>query len=125
MTASEEQRTRGLAAREQLMGQAWVSSADATPGLALFTERAREWVWGTAWGDATLELRLKSVTTLSILIAQGALDELRAHAAGALRAGLLDPDQLRSLALHATCYVGFPSGRHAMVVIDDVIASAG
>lgn len=102
------------------MGDAWVSGADATPGLAAFTERAIDQVWSTAWTAPGLELRLKSVVTISVLTTLGHLDELRAHAAGALRASLLTAEELRAIVLHATPYVGFPAGRHAMVVVDEV-----
>ena len=125
MTADEGQRAQGLAVRARIMGDDWVSSAGQSPGLAAFTERAIDQVWSTAWTAPALELRLKSVTTISVLAALGHLDELRAHAAGALRAGLLDAAELRALILHALPYVGFPAARHAMVVVDEVVQAAG
>lgn len=119
------QRAEGRAVRARIMGDDWVSSAGQGPGLAAFTERAIDQVWSTAWTSPDLELRLKSVTTISVLAALGHVDELRAHAAGALRAGLLDAGQLRALVLQALPYIGFPAARHAMVVADEVIAAAG
>ena len=118
------QRAAGLAVRAQIMGEGWVSAAAQSPGLAAFTERAIDQVWAVAWTSPALELRLKSVTTISVLAALGHLDELRAHAAGALRAGLLDAGELRALVLQALPYIGFPAARHAMVVADEVIAAA-
>lgn len=125
MTADDKQRAEGLAARAQIMGEDWVSSAGQSPGLAAFTDRAIDQVWSTSWTAPDLELRLKSVITIAVLAALGHLDELRAHAAGALRAALLDAAELRALVLHALPYVGFPAARHAMVVVDEVIAAAG
>lgn len=125
MTADERQRAEGLAVRARILGDDWVSSAGQSPGLAAFTERAIDQVWATAWTSPALELRLKSVTTISVLAALGHLDELRAHAAGALRAGLLDAAELRAVVLHALPYVGFPAARHAMVVVDEVLQAAG
>jgi alkylhydroperoxidase/carboxymuconolactone decarboxylase family protein YurZ len=125
MTADDKQRAEGRAVRARIMGDDWVSSAGQSPGLAAFTERAIDQVWATAWTAPSLELRLKSVTTISVLAALGHLDELRAHAAGALRAGLLDAAELRALILHALPYVGFPAARQAMVVVDEVVQAAG
>lgn len=125
MTAEDKRRAEGLAVRARIMGDDWVSSSGQSPGLAEFTERAIDQVWATAWTSPALELRLKSVTTISVLAALGHLGELRAHAAGALRASLLDAAELRALVLHALPYVGFPAARHAMVVVDEVIAAAG
>lgn len=123
--STEPKATDGMAVRARIMGDEWVASAEETPGLAAFTRRAVEQVWSTAWTAPELELRLKSVTTIAVLVAGGHLGELRAHAAGALRAGLLDADELRGLVLHALPYVGFPTARHAMVVVDEVVAASG
>ena len=44
------------------------------------------------------------------------------HVAGALRNSLLTPDEVRGIALHLNPYVGYPTARDAMVVIDREIA---
>ena len=121
MTDLDKRHERGIGAREAIMGADWTSSAASTPGLAAFTEHAVEHVWSAVWGDEVLELQQKSLATISALVALGHLDELRPHAAGALRLGLFEPDQLRAVVLHLAPYVGYPQARHAMVLIEDVI----
>lgn len=123
-TGQTERQQRGTEARELIMGSEWTSSAAASPGLAAFTDQAVEHVWGAVWSGETLEMRQKSLVTISALIALGHLDELEPHVAGAMRAGLLSMDELRAAALHLAPYVGYPRARHAMVVIEKVVAAA-
>lgn len=122
---AKSRRERGALARQMIMGEEWASAAKSSRGLAAFTEQAVEHVWCAVWGETSLEMRLKSLSTLSALIALGHLDELRPHVAGALRSDLLTAEELRAVALHLAPYVGYPAARHAMVVIDDVVAALG
>ena len=88
----------------------------------MFTELGIQNIWCGSWLDPTLELRLKSVTTISAMIALRHGGLLGFHVAGALREGLLDAAELRAIAIHLNPYVGYPTARDAMVVIDRVIA---
>lgn len=118
----DPRREEGLAVRARILGQAWDSGSRATPGLEAFTELGIQNIWCGSWIDPTLEIRLKSVTTISALIALRHLALLGFHVAGALREGLLTADEVRALALHLNPYVGYPTAREAMVVIDREIA---
>lgn len=122
---SDSRREQGLAIRARILGEAWEQESRVTPGLAAFTELGIENIWCGTWIDPTLELRLKSVTTISALIALRHTGLLGFHVAGALREGLLTPDEIRALALHLNAYVGYPTARDAMVVIDREIARSG
>lgn len=123
-TSQTDRHQRGIEARELIMGGEWTSSAGSTPGLAAFTDQAVEHVWCAVWSGETLEMRQKSLSTISALIALGHLDELRPHVGGAIRAGLLSVHEVRAVALHLAPYVGYPRARHAMVVIEEVVAGA-
>jgi 4-carboxymuconolactone decarboxylase len=118
----DPRREEGLAIRARILGETWDSGSRTSPGLAAFTELGIQNIWCGSWIDPTLELRLKSVTTISALIALRHLGLLGFHVAGALREGLLTPDEVRALALHLNPYVGYPTARDAMVVIDSEIA---
>ena len=124
MTAAEPdpRREQALAIRAKILGEAWDPASRATPGLEAFTELGIEHIWCGSWIDPTLELRLKSVVTISALIALRHLGLLGFHVAGALREGLLTADEVRAVALHLNPYVGYPAAREAMVVIDREIA---
>jgi alkylhydroperoxidase/carboxymuconolactone decarboxylase family protein YurZ len=115
-------REQALAIRAKILGEAWDSGSTATPGLAAFTELGIQHIWCGSWIDPTLELRLKSVVTISALIAMRHSGLLGFHVAGALREGLLTPDEVRAVALHLNPYVGYPTAREAVVVIDHEIA---
>jgi alkylhydroperoxidase/carboxymuconolactone decarboxylase family protein YurZ len=118
----DPRREQALAVRAKILGEAWDSGSRATPGLAAFTELGIQNIWSGSWIDPALELRLKSVTTISALIAMRHLGLLGFHVAGALREGLLTADEIRAVALHLNPYVGYPTAREAMVVIDREIA---
>jgi 4-carboxymuconolactone decarboxylase len=127
MTAAQSphpdaRREDGLAIRARILGETWDSGSRATPGLEAFTELGIQNIWCGQWLDPALELRLKSVVTISALIAMRHSGLLGFHVAGALREGLLTPEEVRAVALHLNPYVGYPTARDAMVVVDREIA---
>jgi alkylhydroperoxidase/carboxymuconolactone decarboxylase family protein YurZ len=115
---SDQRREQALAIRARILGEAWDADSRTTPGLEAFTELGIANIWCGQWIDPVLELRLKSVVTISALIALRQLGLLGFHVAGALRESLLIPDEVRAVALHLNPYVGYPAARDAMVVID-------
>lgn len=117
----DPRREQGLAVRATIMGAAWDRGSRVSPGLAAFTELGIQNIWCGSWIDPALELRLKSVTTISALIALRHTGLLGFHVAGALREGLLSAAEIRAIALHLNPYVGYPVARDAMVVIDKEI----
>jgi alkylhydroperoxidase/carboxymuconolactone decarboxylase family protein YurZ len=122
MTHPDSDREQALAVRAKILGEAWDSASRTTPGLEAFTELGIQHMWMGQWIDPVLELRLKSTVTISSLIALRHLALLGFHVAGALRNSLLTPDEVRGIALHLNPYVGYPTAREAMVVIDREIA---
>jgi alkylhydroperoxidase/carboxymuconolactone decarboxylase family protein YurZ len=120
MTDPAANRDQALAIRQKIMGDGWVTSVASTPGIESFTEQAIDHLWGGAWVDGTLELRLKSLITITALMSLGHLEELTAHVRGALREGLWTAEELRAVVRHASPYIGYPAGRHAMVVVDEI-----
>jgi alkylhydroperoxidase/carboxymuconolactone decarboxylase family protein YurZ len=114
----DPRREQALAIRARILGEQWDAGSRVTPGLAAFTELGIEHMWMGQWIDPVLELRLKSTVTISSLIALRHLGLLGFHVAGALREGLLSPQEVRGIALHLNPYVGYPVARDAMVVID-------
>jgi alkylhydroperoxidase/carboxymuconolactone decarboxylase family protein YurZ len=119
----DPRREQALAIRARILGESWDAGSRVTPGLAAFTELGIEHMWMGQWIDPVLELRLKSTVTISSLVALRHLALLGFHVAGALRNGLLSPDEVRGIALHLNPYVGYPTAREAMVVIDREIAA--
>lgn len=122
MTAADSRREQALQIRNRILGPAWDDESRTSPGLAMFTEAGIEHIWSGSWIDPTLELRLKSTATIVMTIALRHHGLLGVHVAGALRERLLSADELRALAMHLNPYVGYPTTREAMLVIDRVIA---
>jgi alkylhydroperoxidase/carboxymuconolactone decarboxylase family protein YurZ len=119
----DPRREQALAIRARILGDSWDAGSRVTPGLEAFTELGIQHMWMGQWIDPVLELRLKSTVTISSLIALRHLPLLGFHVAGALRESLLSPDEVRGIALHLNPYVGYPTARDAMVVIDREIAA--
>lgn len=118
----DPRREQALAIRARILGESWDAGSRVTPGLDAFTELGIQHMWMGQWIDPVLELRLKSTVTISSLIALRHLGLLGFHVAGALRNGLLTPEEVRGIALHLNPYVGYPTARDAIVVIDREIA---
>jgi 3-oxoadipate enol-lactonase/4-carboxymuconolactone decarboxylase len=118
----DERREQALAIRARILGETWDAGSRTTPGLEAFTELGIQNIWCGQWIDPALDLRLKSVVTISALIAMRHSGLLGFHVAGALRESLLSADEIRGVALHLNPYVGYPTARDAMVIIDREIA---
>ncbi len=120
--ATSDARRRGEELRRQIMGEAWVDNPlPPEDPMSDFGEAAIEHVWTAAWARPGLDLRSKSLCTMTLMIAQKQSEELRAHALGALRSGLFTPDELKEIVLHTAGYIGYPAARHAMQALRDII----
>ena len=117
---------KGDEIRRLIMGEQWVRAAPGgdEDALAHFSSLAAEHVWNTFWVRDGLELRVRSAVTIGALVSLEAGDELKAHVAGALRAGLLTPVEIREAILHLTPYLGYPRVRHAIAQVNDMLAAA-
>jgi 4-carboxymuconolactone decarboxylase len=114
---------KGIAMRRQVAGDVYVDAAlakadDYTADLQkLVTETA----WAMVWTRPGLPPRDRSMVTVSILIAQGKLHELKTHLRGALNNGVTR-DEIKELMLHAAIYAGFPSCLEAFRVAGELFS---
>lgn len=120
-----ERFNQGDAIRRQVMGDAHVerSWGQAGENLQFYLQQGTEIAWGSIWTRPGLDLRTRSVITLSVLIALGRTSEIPGHLRGALNNGLT-PDEIRELLLHVGCYAGFPTGLEASRIADEVLGSS-
>jgi alkylhydroperoxidase/carboxymuconolactone decarboxylase family protein YurZ len=111
---------KGDEVRRLILGEEWVRAAPGgdEDALAHFSALAAEHVWNTFWVRDGLELRLRSVVTIAALVALDATDELEVHVAGALRARLLTPVEIREAILQLAPYLGYPRVRHAIARVN-------
>lgn len=113
----------GLAVRREVLGATYVDDAlhraDAT--TAEFQEFVTRYAWGGIWTRPGLDRRMRSVITLTALVAHGHLAELELHLRAALRNGLTRAEIVEVL-LQTAVYCGVPAANAAFGVARGVLA---
>lgn len=121
----DQQYQDGLRMRKQVMGEDFVDKAFAN--ATEFTMPLQDFVtrnaWGTVWCRDGLDLKTRSLITVSMLTALGRAHELKGHLRGALNNGAT-PEELREVLLHAAVYCGAPLAVEAFRVAQEVVADA-
>lgn len=121
----DQQYKDGLQMRKQVMGEEFVEKAFANADE--FTMPLQEFVtrnaWGTVWCRDGLDLKTRSLITVSMLTALGRSHELKGHLRGALNNGAT-PEELREVLLHAAVYCGAPLAVEAFRVAQEVVKDA-
>lgn len=113
----------GLATRRAVLGDPYVQAAldKATEFTAPLQEAVTRHAWANTWQRPGVDLRTRSIVTVSMLVALGKMHELKTHVRGALNNGVT-PAELQEIFLHAAVYCGFPAAvdafRNAAEVID-------
>ena len=112
----------GLATRRKVLGDAYVDAAlgRVTPFTEPLQESVTKHVWGNTWQRPGLDLRTRSIATVSMLVALGRTHELKIHVRGALNNGVT-PAELQEIFLHAALYCGYPATLDAFRVGSEVI----
>ena len=112
----------GLATRRAVLGADYVDNALAkvTPFTAPLQELVTRHAWGNTWQREGIDLRTRSIVTVSMLVALGRMHELKIHVRGALNNGVTK-EQLQEIFLHASVYCGFPAALDAFRVGAEVV----
>ena len=122
----DEQFEQGLQMRQQVMGEAFVAKAFAN--VDAFTAPLQEFVtrnaWGTTWCRDGLDLKTRSLLTLSMLTALGRTQEIKGHVRGAINNGAT-PGEIREVLLHAAIYCGMPLAIDAFRSAHEVLKEMG
>src|SRR5438445_3461949 len=113
----------GLRMRKQVMGEAFVEKAfaNADDFSAPLQEFVTRNAWGTVWNRDGLDLKTRSMITLSMLTALGRSHEIKGHVRGALNNGVTI-EEIREVLLHATVYCGVPLAIDAFRAAQEVLA---
>lgn len=125
-TPTPQDFNKGMATRRKVMGDDYVDRAlgNATP----FTQPMQEFITRNAWGDVWqrpgLDLRTRSLITVSMLVAMGKQHELKAHVRGALNNGVT-AQEIQELLLHASVYCGVPAAVDAFRTAAEVVDAQG
>ena len=122
----DEQFEQGLQMRQQVMGEAFVDKAFAN--VDAFTAPLQEFVtrnaWGTTWCRDGLDLKTRSLLTLSMLTALGRATEIKGHVRGAINNGAT-MQEIQETLLHAAVYCGFPLAIDAFRSAHEVLKEMG
>ena len=113
---------KGLATRKAVLGAEYVQAAlnkttDFTRPLQdLVTRHA----WGNTWQRDGIDLKTRSIVTVSMLVALGRMHELKIHVRGALNNGVTQAE-LQEIFMHASVYCGFPAALDAFRTAAEVV----
>lgn len=99
-----------------------LASIDAV--TADYQEMITRYAWGGIWTRPGLDRRMRSVITLTALVAHGHLAELELHLRGALRNGLTR-EEIVEVLLQTAIYSGVPAANSAFAVAKRVLAEEG
>jgi 4-carboxymuconolactone decarboxylase len=116
----------GLATRRAVLGHDYVQAAldKATPFNEPLQELVTRHAWGNTWQREGIDLRTRSIVTVSMLVALGKMHELKIHVRGALNNGVT-PAELQEIFMHASVYCGFPAAVEAFRTASEVIDAKG
>ena len=113
----------GMAVRREVLGDEHVdrATAGATDLTRDFQQLITEYAWGAVWTRPGLDRRMRSVVTLTALVAGGHYEELAMHLRAAQTNGLSDAEVAEVL-LQTAVYCGVPAANSAFRVAQQVWA---
>ena len=119
---SDPEFERGLAMRKRVMGEAFVTSAfnNMTPFTEPIQQHITRKAWGDVWQRGTLDLKTRSLITVTMLAALGKQNELKGHVRGALNNGAT-PAELQEVLLQVAVYCGVPTAVEAFRTAASVV----
>ncbi|MFZ6724782.1 carboxymuconolactone decarboxylase family protein [Undibacterium sp. MH2W] len=122
----DKQFNDGLQIRQQVMGEAFVTKAFSN--VDAFTGPLQEFVtrnaWGTVWCRGELDLKTRSLITISMLTALGRSHEIKGHVRGAINNGAT-MKEIQEVLLHASVYCGMPLAIDAFRSAHEVLLEMG
>lgn len=122
----DQQFEDGLQIRKQVMGEEFVTRAFSQNDA--FTAPLQEFVtrnaWGTVWCRDGLELKTRSLVTISMLTALGRAHEIKGHVRGAVNNGA-SMKEIQEVLLHASVYCGMPLAIDAFRSAHEVLKEMG
>ena len=120
---SDESAKKGMEVRTKLFGEKGAQDGDTflrnfDEGFATFLN---EQLFGTIWSRPGLPIKLRSLLTMTALMALGRGPELRLHMRGALNLGI-PPEEIKELIVHVSQYSGVPTAIEGIRAFTEVTA---
>ena len=126
MSDPSEWLARGREIQKKLWGARVASGGAGPPGMQLapeFFQLVRQFCFGMFWGREGLDVKHRSLVTVSQLAALGKLEELKGHLRGALNVGWTK-EELVEVMMHTAVYCGVPAGVNALNAAAEVLQDA-
>ena len=122
---ADDSAKKGMELRARLWGEKAAKDGDAflrsfDEGFATFLN---EQLFGTIWNRPGLPVKLRSMLTLTALMALGRGPELRLHMRGALNLGI-PPEEIKEVIVHVSQYSGVPTAIEAIRAFNEVTTPA-
>ena len=120
---SDDTAKKGMEVRTKLFGEKAAKDGDTflrsfDEGFATFLN---EQLFGTIWSRPGLPIKLRSLLTMTALMALGRGPELRLHMRGALNLGI-PVEEIKELIVHVSQYSGVPTAVEAIRAFNEVTA---
>jgi 4-carboxymuconolactone decarboxylase len=114
MAKTTELFDRGLKARKEVLGEAYVDGAlqGASPFTGDFQTFLTECAWGSVWARPGLDRKTRSMLTIAMLAALGQQEELKLHLRATPRTGV-SRDEVSEILLQVAVYAGVPAANSA------------
>jgi len=122
---ADDSAKKGMELRARLWGEKAAKDGDAflrsfDEGFATFLN---EQLFGTIWNRPGLPVKLRSMLTLTALMALGRGPELRLHMRGALNLGI-PPEEIKEVIVHVSQYSGVPTAIEAIRAFNEMTTPA-
>lgn len=111
--------------REYRGANATLGKSGPMSELAPEVDRAKdEFLWGVLWSDPALDIKTRSLCTITALMVQGSEEQMKNHMGWALNVGVTK-EQLISLISQMIVYAGLATSHNAMRVAREVFKEKG
>ena len=117
---SKENIARGAALQKKMFGKDHVPR----PRTPAWDDWAQGTLFGEVWSRPQLDLRTRSLITVSILSTMARPDQLAMHIRGALSNGAT-PAEIVEAIQHTGFYAGWPNGAASLATADKVLTELG
>ena len=122
---TDESYEKGLRLRRETFGAA--GTDELLQNVSEMNEKMQDIVtrycFGDIWQRDGLDLRTRSMITLSMLVALGREHETRIHLKGAIANGVTAAE-IRELMVHSFLYCGIPAAATGLRIAEEVLADA-
>lgn len=125
-TTTESLFDRGVEIRKELFGaELGVRHIDeATEFTRKFQDMVTRYCFAETWGDEDVPRRVRSIITLSMLVATGKANETKLHVKTAIANGVTR-EEIRAIMLNAMIYCGVPAAVEGFRIAQEAFAEIG